>query len=200
MALAGTASITIAEMREFASFTAAEQRYIRRSLDIGLARRDAFALWGRSPAECMSIRGQYVAYQDLKTLRGPLPDESSLEGIEAFCGKLTRLAAFDMAQGGSRASAPSASYTNVCSARPCALGSPAPSAPPALCRRSRRNAASCCFNRSAKPPPPPRAGPPANPASTPNSSRKQRLNLGTSHRSAARRPRESCGGGSSSRG
>ena len=51
MALAGTASITIAEMREFASFSAAEQRYIRRSLDIGLARHDAFMLWGRSPAE-----------------------------------------------------------------------------------------------------------------------------------------------------
>lgn len=99
MACTGTASITIAEMREFAGFTAAEQRYIRRSLDIGLARRDAFTLWGRSPAECMAIRGQYVAYQELKALRGALPDETSLEGIEAFCGKLTRLAAFDLAQG-----------------------------------------------------------------------------------------------------
>ncbi len=98
MPLAGTASMVIAEMREFASFTAAEQRYIRRSLDIGLARRDAFTLWGRSPAECMGIRAQYVAYQDLKSLRGPLPDETSLEGLGAFCGKLTRLAAFDLAQ------------------------------------------------------------------------------------------------------
>ena len=41
MALAGTASMTINEMREFASFTPAEQRYIRRSLDIGLGRCDA---------------------------------------------------------------------------------------------------------------------------------------------------------------
>lgn len=98
MGLAGTASITIGEMREFAGFSAAEQRYIRCSLDIGLARRDAFTLWGRSPAECTSIRSQYIAYQDLKSLRGPLPDENSLEGIEAFCGKLTRLAAFDLAQ------------------------------------------------------------------------------------------------------
>lgn len=98
MSVTGTASITIAEMREFASFTAAEQRYIRRSLDVGLARRDAFTLWGRSPEECMGIRGQYVAYQDLKTLRGVLPDEASLEGIEAFCGKLTRVAAYDLSQ------------------------------------------------------------------------------------------------------
>lgn len=98
MALAGTASITIAEMREFASFSAAEQRYIRRGLDIGLARCDAFALWGRSPSECLAIRAQYVAYQDLKSLRGALPDDNSLDGLETFCGKLTRLAAFDLAQ------------------------------------------------------------------------------------------------------
>ena len=32
----------IAEMREFAGFAPAEQRYIKRSLDIGLARTDAF--------------------------------------------------------------------------------------------------------------------------------------------------------------
>ena len=36
MANTGTASLTIAELREFASFDAAEQRYIKRSLDIGL--------------------------------------------------------------------------------------------------------------------------------------------------------------------
>lgn len=36
MAAVGTASLTIAEMREFASFSGGEQRYIRRSLDIGL--------------------------------------------------------------------------------------------------------------------------------------------------------------------
>lgn len=99
MSVTGTASMTIAEMREFAGFTAAEQRYIRRSLDIGLARRDAFTLWGRSPAECMAIRSQYVTYQELKGLRGALPDETSLEGIAAFCGTLTRIAAFDLAQG-----------------------------------------------------------------------------------------------------
>ncbi len=31
----------LAEMAEFASFTSAAQRYIRRSLDVGLDRRDA---------------------------------------------------------------------------------------------------------------------------------------------------------------
>ena len=47
MAITGTASLTISEMREFAGFTPAEQRYIRRSLDIGLGRQDAFKLWAR---------------------------------------------------------------------------------------------------------------------------------------------------------
>ena len=41
MAVTGTASMTINEMREFANFSAAEQRYIKRSLDIGLGRRQA---------------------------------------------------------------------------------------------------------------------------------------------------------------
>ena len=34
-------AMTLAEMKEFASFPAATQRYIRRSLDIGLDRDDA---------------------------------------------------------------------------------------------------------------------------------------------------------------
>ncbi|MCB2057283.1 MAG: hypothetical protein H6916_09950 [Novosphingobium sp.] len=94
----GTASLTIAELREFASFSAAEQRYIKRSLDIGLGRQDAFKLWARDASENASIRSQYVVYQELKTLRGAVPSDSGLEGIESFIGKLVRLAAFDLAQ------------------------------------------------------------------------------------------------------
>ena len=94
----GTASLTIAELREFASFSAAEQRYIKRSLDIGLGRQDAFKLWARDASENASIRSQYVVYQELKTLRGAVPSDSGLEGIEGFIGKLVRLAAFDLAQ------------------------------------------------------------------------------------------------------
>lgn len=98
MAVAGTASLTIAEMREFASFTPAEQRYIRRSLDIGLSRGDAFRIWGRTPGENAAIRSQYVAYQELKALRQGIPCESGFDRIEGFVGKLTRVAAFDLAQ------------------------------------------------------------------------------------------------------
>lgn len=98
MPTAGTASLTIAEMREFASFSPAEQRYIRRSLDIGLGRQDAFKLWARDAQENAAIRSQYVAYQELKILRTTIPCESGLESIEPFIGKLTRVAAFDLAQ------------------------------------------------------------------------------------------------------
>ncbi len=98
MAKTGTASLTIAELREFASFTSCEQRYIKRSLDVGLGRQDAFKLWARDAAEMAAIRSQYVAYQELKTLRGTVPSGTALEGIEGFLGKLIRLAAFDLAQ------------------------------------------------------------------------------------------------------
>ncbi|MBX7458704.1 hypothetical protein K3152_10650 [Qipengyuania sp. 1NDH17] len=98
MAVTNAASLTIAEMREFASFTAAEQRYIRRSLDIGLGRCDAFRIWGRTQGETAAIRSQYVAYQELKALRGAIPQESGFDAIESFIGKITRVAAFDLAQ------------------------------------------------------------------------------------------------------
>jgi hypothetical protein len=94
----GTASMTIAELREFASFGPAEQRYIKRSLDIGLGRQDAFKLWARDASENTSIRSQYVVYQELKGLRSSLPDETGFEAIEAYMGKLIRVAAFDLAQ------------------------------------------------------------------------------------------------------
>ena len=98
MSNTGTATLTIAELREFAGFTACEQRYIKRSLDIGLGRQDAFKLWARDASEIASIRSQYVAYQDLKSLRGAIPDETSLDGLDMFMGKLLRTAAYDLAQ------------------------------------------------------------------------------------------------------
>lgn len=93
-----TASLMINELREFASFSPCEQRYIKRSIDIGLGRQDAFKLWARDATEIASIRSQYVAYQELKTLRATIPGESSLDGLDSFMGKLVRVAAFDLAQ------------------------------------------------------------------------------------------------------
>lgn len=98
MADVGTASLTIAEMREFASFSGGEQRYIRRSLDIGLARRDAPQMWARDAAELCSIHTQCEMYRDLNRLRGMVPSESSLDCLSGFLGNLIRLTAFDLAQ------------------------------------------------------------------------------------------------------
>lgn len=94
----GTASLTINELREFAGFASCEQRYIKRSLDIGLGRQDAFRLWARDDAEAASIRRQYVAYQDLKALRVTRPEEERLDGIDDFIGKLVRVTVFDLGQ------------------------------------------------------------------------------------------------------
>jgi hypothetical protein len=88
----------IAEMREFAGFAPAEQRYIKRSLDIGLARTDAFRRWGRCEAENNAIRRQYVAYQEMKALRALIPQQETPFEVERFLGKLVRLAAFDLEQ------------------------------------------------------------------------------------------------------
>lgn len=98
MPMQDTTSLTIAELREFASFEPCEQRYIKRSLDVGLGRHDAFTLWARDADESASIRSQYAAYRDLKMLRGSCPDERSLDGIDAYMGALLRLAAFDLKQ------------------------------------------------------------------------------------------------------
>ena len=98
MAKTGTASLTIAELREFASFAPAEQRYIKRSLDVGLGRQDAFRRWARTAAETASIRSQYVVYQALKALRSDIPAEHDLPALEPFMGKLLRVSAFDIAQ------------------------------------------------------------------------------------------------------
>lgn len=98
MANTGMASLAIAELREFASFTPCEQRYIKRSLDVGLGRQDAFKLWARDAAECASIRSQYIAYQELKALRGATPDDSGFDSVDSFVGRLLRVSAFDLAQ------------------------------------------------------------------------------------------------------
>jgi hypothetical protein len=98
MATTGFQSLSIAEMREFASFTPCEQRYIRRSLDIGLGRCDAFKVWARNADENTAIRSQYVAYQELKRLREDVADLGPADRIDGFLGSLIHLATFDLGQ------------------------------------------------------------------------------------------------------
>ena len=100
MTLASTSTATIGEMREFASFEPGEQRYIKRSLDVGLARGDAFKKWGHTEEENTSIRRQYVVYQGLKAARALVPATGAIGDVERFTSKLLRLAVFDLEQEG----------------------------------------------------------------------------------------------------
>jgi hypothetical protein len=90
---------SLAEMKEFASFSAATQRYVRRSLDVGLARREAMDVWSRDVGEMASIRAQDRMYDRLGELRESVPDDSGLSSIERFVAPLTLLTAFDLGQG-----------------------------------------------------------------------------------------------------
>ena len=91
--------MTLAEMKEFAGFPAATQRYIRRSLDVGLDRDDAMARWSRDVVEAASIRAQARMYERLPEIRAMVPDDSGLDAVEPFLAPLVTVSAFDLGQG-----------------------------------------------------------------------------------------------------
>lgn len=91
-------TITLAEMREFASFPAATQRYIRRSLDVAFHRADAMELWCRDVVEAASIRAQARLYERIGELRAIVPDDSGLDQVEPFMAPLISISAFDLGQ------------------------------------------------------------------------------------------------------
>jgi hypothetical protein len=91
--------MTLAEMKEFAGFAAATQRYIRRSLDVGLERDDAMERWSRDVVEAASIRAQAHMYDRLPEIRALIPDDSGLDAMEPFMAPLVTVSAFDLGQG-----------------------------------------------------------------------------------------------------
>ena len=56
-------------------------------------------MWARDAGEIASIRSQYVAYHELKGLRGTMPRDESFEALEGFIDKLIRVTAFDSSRG-----------------------------------------------------------------------------------------------------
>ena len=92
-------AMALAEMKEFAGFPAGTQRYIRRSLDIGLARQDAMRRWPRDVVEAASIKAQSRIYSRLDHIREALPDDSGLDQMEPFFSPLVTVTAFDLGQG-----------------------------------------------------------------------------------------------------
>jgi hypothetical protein len=87
-------TMSLAEMKEFAGFPAGTQRYIRRSLDIGLSRQDPMRRWSRDMVEAASIKAQARIYSRLEHIRDALPDDS-----EPFFTPLVTVTAFDLGQG-----------------------------------------------------------------------------------------------------
>ncbi len=90
---------TLAELKEFASFSAGAQRYIRRSLDIAFDRFDAVALWSRDGVEAASMNAQALYYGRLPDIRMLIPDSSSIDEAEVFIASLVTVSAFDLGQG-----------------------------------------------------------------------------------------------------
>lgn len=91
-------ALLLSEIKEFAAFPKATQRYIRRSLDVAYGRRDAIECWARDEAEIASIRAQTRLYKQLESLRLQVPDDSGLDTIEPFLGHLITVSAFDLGQ------------------------------------------------------------------------------------------------------
>jgi hypothetical protein len=90
----------IAEMKDFAAFSAAEQRYIRRSLDVVRKGIDAEEVWSRNATETDSIRAQARLYRTLlEPIRGSIPDDIAVDAAAEFMGSLMNLSAFDLGEG-----------------------------------------------------------------------------------------------------
>jgi hypothetical protein len=90
----------IAEMKEFATFSAAEQRYIRRSLDVLHKGVDAEERWSRDPEETAGIRVQARLYRTLvPAIRTVIPDDIAVDGTSEFLSSLITLSVFDLAEG-----------------------------------------------------------------------------------------------------
>ncbi|PZU10337.1 hypothetical protein [Sphingomonas sp.] len=92
-------AMALAEIKEFATFPSSTQRYIRRSLDVGLGRSDAMARWSRDVVESASIKAQSRIYCRLDHIRAHIPDDSGLEQMEPFFSPLVTISAFDLGQG-----------------------------------------------------------------------------------------------------
>jgi len=91
-------TLLLSEMKEFAGFPKATQRYIRRSLDVAYGRSNPIETWSRDELETASIRAQARFYKQLDHLRAHTPDDSGLDRIEPFLGTLVTLVAFDLGQ------------------------------------------------------------------------------------------------------
>lgn len=97
-ARSGEGQVTLAEIKEFASFSSAAQRYVRRSLDVAYHRSDAIALWSRDAVEAAAIKAQTRVYEALDDIRHAVPEDANLAALPRFMGPLVTVSAFDLGQ------------------------------------------------------------------------------------------------------
>jgi len=90
----------IDEMKEFATFSMSEQRYICRSLDVAARGAGAIGRWSRGPAETANIKAQDKLYRTLlQLIRNTVPDDIDIQSMGEIIGQLTTLSAFDLSGG-----------------------------------------------------------------------------------------------------
>jgi hypothetical protein len=90
----------ISEMKEFATYDGAEQRYIRRSLDVASQGIDAAERWARHGGEQASIQAQARLYRGmLSAMRDLIPDDIAIDEASVFTAQLIMLSAFDLGEG-----------------------------------------------------------------------------------------------------
>jgi hypothetical protein len=89
----------IAELREFATFTAAEQRYIRRSIDVAESGAGAAERWARGLVEAASIGEQAKSYAVIEAIRMLLSDDVEPDDTSTVLPALIKLSALDLRNG-----------------------------------------------------------------------------------------------------
>lgn len=92
-------TMTLSEIREFASFSPKAQRYIRLSLDIAFDKEDALALWPRDDAEMAAMKMQKIKYRQVDAIKDNIPHDSNAHDEAEFFGQLLILSTFDIIQG-----------------------------------------------------------------------------------------------------
>lgn len=90
----------IDEMKEFASFSVVEQRYICRSLDVAERGSAAIERWSRSPIETANIKAQDKLYRTLlQVIRNSVPEDIDIESMAEIIGQLITISAMDLSGG-----------------------------------------------------------------------------------------------------
>ena len=94
-----TGARMVEELKEFASFSKATQRYIRCAIDLAHDPQYATARWSRTPAEAADIRRHAAMYKRIGLVRESIPESTSLLEASELMGPLIAITGFDLGQG-----------------------------------------------------------------------------------------------------